>query len=97
MSESHDLARLRSVLSLAREFGATDIDIGDIHVRLGALAPAKPVLAMVDADEARALSDEERAVVAAMKAEKDHVKKWERITRSSGAPIPAYVAPKAAQ
>lgn len=90
-TDEEELAYVRSLLVLAREFGATNIVCGNFSIALGPPPPPAPI--MVDRDVVTALSEEEKAIAEERAAEDAHYAKWRRITRSSGAPIPTYVPP----
>ncbi len=76
---------------LAREFGATSVTLSGVSVVLGPAPPKAPAYA--DPDVALPILAEDAVAKEAEAAEREHYRKWQRITRSSGAPIPAYVKP----
>lgn len=97
-NESAELARLRGLGAWMRDVGATELELGDLRIKLAPKPPAAPgrALSARDPDEQVA----ERAAEAEGEAldadEAAHYALWRRITRSSGAPIPAFRPRKAA-
>lgn len=88
------MARLRALGELMAEQGWTEVQLPDgLRVVASPRAPAPPkVVPMTprERDERAALSEEERAATAEEQAAAEHRRYWERVTRSSGAPIPPY-------
>lgn len=76
---------------LARELGAVEVSFDGVRLVMGA-APVK-AHTVVDPDVQLPIMAENAVAVADRAAEDAHYAKWKRITRSSGAPIPAYVKP----
>ncbi len=89
-----DVDDLRQILQLGREFGASEIAMSGVRVVFG--PPPKPVVELHDSDRdiKVALSEEDQIAADERADEAEHYRKWQRITRSSGAPIPKYVPPK---
>lgn len=88
-----DVGRLKALAAWMREEGATELAIGDVRIVLGSKPPTVVVpvrLSAKDADEARVLSEEERVARVEQDAEAEHTRYWQRVTRSSGAPIPPF-------
>lgn len=76
-----------------REVGATELELGDVRIKLSPRPPAAPGRALsASADEASAERAVEAENDAEDAAEAKHYAFWRRVTRSSGAPIPPYKA-----
>ena len=74
-----------------RDVGATELTLGDVHIKLAPRQPEASGRAQsADADEVAELSEEEKKLAAMSAQEREHYKYWRRLTRSSGAPIPPF-------
>jgi len=89
-----EVARLRALGDLMGEQGWTELTLGDgTRIVRPQRAPAPPKLVPMtprERDERAALSEEERVASAEEQAAEEHRRYWERVTRSSGAPIPPF-------
>jgi hypothetical protein len=90
----NEVDRLRALFALMREAGVASLDVGPsealpaVRVVLGAAPPEQR--ARPRTDEQRALTEEDRVARQLDDAERQHREYWQRVTRSSGAPIPPY-------
>lgn len=85
--------RIRGLIELARETGATELRVDGhvdpgLHIRLGPAPRAER--APIDPDERTELDEEEARLSKMSVEEREHYKFFRRVTRSSGAPIPAF-------
>jgi hypothetical protein len=95
-NEGTELARLRGLGAWMRDVGALELVLGDVRIKLAPRQPEAPgrALCASDSDEKAELDEEEKKLAAMSQAEREHYKYWRRLTRSSGAPIPPFKAPK---
>lgn len=87
------IAYLRAVAEMMRDVGMMELVDGDLHVKLGFRPRVERPLAK-DADEAKELAEVAEAEQKMTAEERAHYRKWGRVVRSSGAPIPPYKAPE---
>ncbi len=88
--DNPELRRLRALGTWMREVGASELSLGDVHIRLGPQSRVRLDDKPIDPDEKAELTAEERELAGKSAAERDWFKQWRRIVRSSGAPIPPF-------
>lgn len=91
-NESAELARLRGLGVWMCEVGATELTLGDLHIKLAPKPREAPARAQspADVDEAKAVAAEAAELAKLSEEERAHRRYWKRMTRSSGAPIPPF-------
>ncbi len=90
-----ELERLRAIGAWMREVGVVELQTtgcmrGDIHIRLGPAPVVHAEPAHVDPDEKEELTAEQLELKNLSVQEREWLRRWRRITRSSGAPIPPF-------
>lgn len=86
-----ELARLRGLGMWMRDVGAVELSLGDVYIKLAPKPREMPKpTSAAERDEQKVLDDEERASSKLSDEEREWDRKWRRITRSSGSPIPPF-------
>lgn len=88
-----EIERLKAIGAWMREVGASELSLGDLHIKLAPRAPAVVDTQRVNHEEVEELTAEEEEANTLKRLEAEHYRTWQRLTRSSGAPIPAFKPP----